>query len=49
MDFEDEKSSNDIINNATMSDDEVVAFYGPRGPCFLTVQVFAFPKASRRS
>ena len=22
------------INNATMSDDDLVAFYGPRGPCF---------------
>ena len=29
VDFEDRKSSNDIINNATMSDDEVVASYGP--------------------
>ena len=29
VDFEDKKSSNDIINNATMSDDEVVASYGP--------------------
>ena len=29
MDFEDRKSSNDIINNAKMSDDEVVASYGP--------------------
>ena len=29
MDFEDRKSANDIINNATMSDDEVVASYGP--------------------
>ena len=29
MDFEDERSSNDTINNATMSDDEVVASYGP--------------------
>ena len=31
-DFDREKSSNDIINNATISD-EVVASYGPRGPC----------------
>ena len=29
VDFEDKKSSNDLINNATMSDDEVVASYGP--------------------
>ena len=29
MDFVDGKSSNDLINNATMSDDEVVASYGP--------------------
>ena len=29
MDFIDEKSSNDLINNATMSDDDVVASYGP--------------------
>ena len=29
MDFDDGKSSDDIINNATMSDDEVVASYGP--------------------
>ena len=28
VDFVGRKSSNDIINNATMSDDEVVAFYG---------------------
>ena len=27
--FEGKKSSNDIINNDTMSDDEVVAFYVP--------------------
>ena len=34
MDFEDRKSSKDLINNATMSDDKVVASYGPdpRGP-----------------
>ena len=35
MDFEDRKSSNDIINNATMSDDEVVASYGPPRSLFL--------------
>ena len=29
MDFKDKKSSNEIINNATISDDEVVASYGP--------------------
>ena len=29
VEFEDRMSSNDIINNATMSDDEVVASYGP--------------------
>ena len=29
MDFDDGKSSNDMINNATMSDDEVVASYEP--------------------
>ena len=28
MDFEDKKSSNDAINNATMCVDEVVASYG---------------------
>ena len=28
MDFDDEKSLNDVINNATMSDDEVIASYG---------------------
>ena len=36
VDFEDKQYSNDIINNATMSDDEVVASYAcmdPRGPC----------------
>ena len=29
VDFKDGKSSNNIINNATMNDDEVVASYGP--------------------
>ena len=29
MDFDEKKFSNDIINNAIMSDDEVVASYGP--------------------
>ena len=29
MDFDDEKSSYDVIDNATMSDDEIVASYGP--------------------
>ena len=29
MDFDDEKSSYDVIDNVTMSDDEVVASYGP--------------------
>ena len=29
VDFEDGKSSNDVINNATMNDDEVVASFGP--------------------
>ena len=29
VDFDDENSSNEIINNATMSDDEVVASYKP--------------------
>ena len=29
VDFEDRKSLNDVINNATMSDDEVVTSYGP--------------------
>ena len=33
MDFDDDKSLNDKINNATMSDDDVVASYGP--PRFL--------------
>ena len=29
MDFDNENSLNDIIDNDTMSDDEVVASYGP--------------------
>ena len=29
VDFEDKKSSNDVINNDTISDDEVVASYVP--------------------
>ena len=32
--FEGKMSSNDIINNSTMSDDEVVASDVPRGTCF---------------
>ena len=32
--FECKKSSNDIINNDTLSDDEVVASHVPRGTCF---------------
>ena len=32
--FEGKKSSNDIIINDTMSDDEVVASDVPRGTCF---------------
>ena len=35
VDFDDRKSSNVIINNATMSDDEVVASYGPPRSLFL--------------
>ena len=35
MDFDDGKSSDDINNNATMSDDEVVASYGPSRSLFL--------------
>ena len=35
MDFDNEKSLNDIINNDTMSDDEVVASYVPPRYLFL--------------
>ena len=34
VDFDDDKSLNDKINNATMSDDKVVTSSNPRGPCF---------------
>ena len=35
--FESEKSSTDIVNNGTMTDDEVVASDVPRGTCFYFV------------
>ena len=35
--FEGKKSSNDITNNDTMSDDEVVASSVPRGTCSVSV------------
>ena len=38
VDFVDEKSSNDLINNATMNDDEVVASYGPPRSLFTIFQ-----------
>ena len=37
VDFEDRNSLNDIINNATMSDDEVVTSYGPPRSLFRCV------------
>ena len=33
--YEDEKSSNHVINNGTISDDEVVASDVPSGTCFI--------------
>ena len=37
MDFDDEKSSYDVIDNVTMSDDEVVASYGPPRSLFPSI------------
>ena len=45
MDFEDRKSSKDMIDNATMNDDEVVASYGPSRSFFLRYLVQEFKSA----
>ena len=46
MDFDDEKSSYDVIDNSTMSDDEVVASYGPPWSCFFKSVFFLKKKKS---
>ena len=38
--FEGEKSSTDIVNNGTMSEDEVVASDVPRGTCLMRFRIF---------
>ena len=40
VDFVNEKSSNDIISNTTISEDEVVASYGPPWSLFHTWWTF---------
>ena len=48
MDIDDEKSSYDVIDNSTMSDDEVVASYGPPWSCFFK-SVFFFKEKKKCS
>ena len=38
--LEDEKTSSDITNNDTMSDDEVVASYAPPRYLFMFIQIY---------
>ena len=44
--FEDKKSSNDILNNDTMSDDKVVASYVPPLYLFVSQPPFLCPACS---